>query len=291
MVAIGGGHGLASSLRAARTYATDIVGIVSAADDGGSSGRIRRELGLPAPGDIRRCLSALASDDSLLAHSLEHRFDRGPLEGHPIGNLLIAGLASASGDFGVAVDEVARLVGATGTIYPATLGPVTLLADSDDGPIRGQVTIERATGIRNLRLDPVDPEVPAEAVSAILDADQVIIGPGSLFTSVLAAAVVPPIRAALMHTRAKRVFVANVANDKAEAKGFDLPEHVEALSQHGVTLDAVIAMPRTHRVEEVDLVAPGAEVIEADVADPDGWGHDPAKLGLVLAELAARSSA
>ncbi len=288
VVAIGGGHGLASSLRAARAYASDIVGIVSVGDDGGSSGRLRRELGLPAPGDLRRCLSALADDDSLLAASLEHRFDRGPLEGHPVGNLLIAGLASASGDFSAAIEEVARLVNAAGSIYPATVDAVTLLADSDAGPLRGQVTLERATGIRNLRFDPPDPSAPRAAVEAILRADQVVIGPGSLFTSVLAAAVVPEIRAALLHTRAQRVFVANVANDKAEARGFDLPEHVEALSLHGVSLDAVIAVPGTHRVTEIERVAPGAEVVMSEVAGVDGWGHDPDRLGTELARLAAR---
>ncbi len=282
VVALGGGHGLASSLRAARGFAGELVGVVSVADDGGSSGRLRRELGLPAPGDLRRCLSALASDDSLLARSLEHRFDKGPLEGHPVGNLLIAGLASASGDFAGAISEVARLIGAAGTIHPATVDPVTLVADSDEGRLAGQVTIERATGIRNLRFEQRSPNTPREAVQSILDADLVIVGPGSLFTSVLAAAVVPEIKSALLHTKAKRVFVANIANDRAEARGFDLPEHVEALSQHGVGLDAVIAPPGTYRVDDVQRVAPGVIVRTADVAGGDGWEHDPDKLGAVL---------
>ncbi|MFT7600888.1 MAG: putative cofD-like protein [Acidimicrobiales bacterium] len=280
VVALGGGHGLASSLRAARTYAGRIAGIVSVADDGGSSGRIRRELGLPAPGDLRRCLSALASDGNLLARSLEHRFESGALEGHPVGNLLIAGLASASGDFEAAVSEVARLVGAEGTLHPATRGSVTLLADADDGTLNGQVTIERGSNIRNLRFDPPNPKSPEAAVQAIMDADQVIIGPGSLFTSVLAAAVVPAIRAALLHTSAQRIFVANIANERGEARGFDLPEHVETLSQHGVTADVVVTAPDTRRVDEV-----GTDVCVADVADDDGWGHDPKKLGAVLNEL------
>jgi uncharacterized cofD-like protein len=280
VVALGGGHGLASSLRAARTYASELVGIVSVADDGGSSGRIRRELGLPAPGDLRRCLSALTGEDSLLAQSLEHRFDRGPLEGHPLGNLLIAGLASASGDFEAAINEVARLIGADGTIYPATRGSVTLLADADEGSLCGQVTIERGSNIRNLRFDPPNPASPERAVQAVMDADQVLIGPGSLYTSVLAAAVVPAVRAALLHTTAQRVFIANVANDRAEARGFDLPEHVETLAQHGVTADVVVANTGTFRVEEV-----GVQVCVADVADADGWGHDSKKLGSVLAGL------
>lgn len=283
IVALGGGHGLAASLRAARCYAGDIAGIVSVADDGGSSGKIRRDLGIPAPGDLRRCLSALAGDDSLLARSLEHRFDRGELEGHPIGNLLLAGLASATGDFEAAIAEVARLVGASGTIHPATLGAVTLLADSDEGPLRGQVTIERAANIRNLRFEPPDPAAPAAAVNAILEADQVIIGPGSLYTSVLAVAVVPDLRAALNATGAQRVFVANVANEKAEARGFDLPEHIAALADHGIPIDVAVVPPGSRRAGQAQV-----PIEFADVAGVDGWGHDPEKLGSVLRTLISR---
>ncbi len=283
VVVLGGGHGLAASLQAARSFAGDLFGVVSVADDGGSSGKIRRDLGIPAPGDLRRCLSALATDDSLLARSLEHRFDAGDLAGHPIGNLLIAGLANATGDFGAAIAEVARLVGAHGTIYPATLGSVTLMADSDEGPIRGQVTIERATNIRNLRFEPADPSAPAAAVQAILDADLVIIGPGSLFTSVLAVAAVPDLRQAIAQTEALRVFVANVANDKGEARGFELPEHLETLAQHGIGVDVVVAQTGTPRVDQVEV-----RLVVADVGGPDGWGHDARKLGPVLQDLATR---
>lgn len=197
-----------------------------------------------------------------------------------MGNLLIAGLTEAGGDFEAAINEVGRLVGAVGKIYPATCGPVTLLADSARGPICGQVTIERASQIRNLRFDPANPSAPAGAAEAIRHADQVIIGPGSLFTSVLAAAAVPAIREALGETTAQRVFVANVANDRAEARGFELPEHLVALAEHGVRVDAVVAVPETRRIEEIDV-----PVATVDVADTDGWGHDPKRLGPVLAEL------
>lgn len=282
VVALGGGHGLAASLRAGRTYAGELVGIVSVADDGGSSGRLRRELGLPAPGDLRRCLTALARDDSLLARSLEHRFESGALEGHPVGNLLIAGLASAGGDFEAAINEVARLVGAVGRIYPATRGPVTLMADSDEGPLYGQVTIERGANIRRLRLDCVDPPVPDAAIDAILAADQVILGPGSLFTSVLAPVIVPRINRALAETDAQLVFVANVANDRGAARGFDLPEHVSALIACDVVPDVVVAQSRTHRADELSL-----PVVTGELAAEDGWGHDPQKLGVILAGLLA----
>ena len=283
VVALGGGHGLAASLQAARHYAGTLAGIVSVADDGGSSGKIRRDLGIPAPGDIRRCLSALAGDDSLLAVMLEHRFDSGELEGHPIGNLLIAGLANATGDFQAAIAEVARLVGAHGDLYPATVAAVTLVADSDSGPIRGQVTIEQAPHIHNVRFEPPDPSAPDAAIRAILDADQVIIGPGSLFTSVLAVASVPDIRDAISQTSAQRVFVANVANDKAELRGFDLPEHLDALAEHGVAIDVTLAPIGTRRTAEAR-----SPVHTADVAAAGGWSHDPEKLGSALRGLLTR---
>ncbi len=280
VVALGGGHGLAATLRAARSYAGELTGIVSIGDDGGSSGRLRSEIGVAPPGDVRRCLSALATVDSLLARSLEHRFVEGTLQGHPVGNLLLSGLAMVAGDLQSAIDEVGRLVGAAGRLFPATMVPVTLIADSDQGTLAGQVTIERATGIRNLRFDPADPPVSAAAVQAVRAADQVLIGPGSLFTSVLATAVVPAIGEALHQTSAQRVFIANVANDKAEARGFGLVEHLDALADHGVKIDAVIAPPGS-------LTGGGlaGRVKEVDVADSDGWSHAPAKLGPALAAV------
>lgn len=285
VVALGGGHGLAASLRAARTYAGSLAGIVSVGDDGGSSGRLRNELRVAPPGDVRRCLSALATDDSLLARSLEHRFDEGTLRGHPIGNLLLTGLAMAADDLQEAIDEVGRLVGAAGRIFPASRVPVTLIADSDGGTLAGQVTIERATGIRNLRFDPAEPPASPEAIEAVRTADQILIGPGSLFTSVLATAVVPGIRAALNETSAQRVFVANVANEKGDARGFGLAEHLDALADHHVPIDVVVTGPATTTDRPLAVT-----VVRAEVAADDGWSHDPARLGAVLADLATRRS-
>lgn len=280
VVALGGGHGLAATLRAARSYAGVLTGIVSIGDDGGSSGRLRSEFGVAPPGDVRRCLSALATNDSLLTRSLEHRFVAGTLEGHAIGNLLLTGLAMVGGDLQAAIDEVGRLTGAAGRIFPATQVPVILIADSDEGALTGQVTIERASGITNLRFDPVDPPVSAAAVSAVRSAEQILIGPGSLFTSVLATAVVPAIREALNETRGQRVFIANVTNEKGEARGFGLPEHLDALTDHGLKIDAVIAP-----IGAIGGHSPACPVLEADVAADDGWSHDPAKLGPALAQL------
>lgn len=280
VVALGGGHGLAATLRAARSYAGSITGIVSVGDDGGSSGRLRAEFGVAPPGDVRRCISALATSDTLLARSLEYRFEQGVLTGHPVGNLLLAGLTMMSGDFQEAIDELCRTVGAVGSIFPATTVPVQLLADSDQGTLVGQVTIERASGIRNLRFHPNDPPVAECAGRAVREADQVVIGPGSLFTSVLAAAVVPGIRAALQESSGQRVFVANVANEKGMARGFGLAEHIDALADHGVKIDVVVADASSPPATGV-----GPAVIRADVAAGDGWGHDPAKLGRVLHQV------
>lgn len=280
VVALGGGHGLAASLRAARTYAGALTAVVSIGDDGGSSGRLRADLGVAPPGDLRRCISALATSDSLLATTLEYRFSDGPLTGHPIGNLLLAGLTIASGDFQHAIDELCRLVGVKGSVYPATTVPVALLADSDQGTITGQVNVERATGIRNLRFDPGRPASPAGAIEAVAAADQIVIGPGSLFTSVLASAVAPALLAALQSSPAQRVFVANVADERARARGFGLSEHLEALADHGLAVDAVVV---DHGIPQVD-VAP-VTGWWGPVAADDGWSHDPAKLGLALAEV------
>ncbi len=282
VAALGGGHGLATTLGAVRQYAQSIVGVVSVGDDGGSSGRLRDELHVAPPGDVRRCLSALATRDSLLARSLEHRFDSGTLQGHPIGNLLLTGLAMVSGELQDAIDEVGALLGAAGRIVPATTQPVTLVADSDAGVLTGQVTIERSTGITNLRFDPIEPTASPLAIAAVEQADQIIIGPGSLFTSVLATAVVPEILDALRRSNGQKVFVANIANDKAEARGFGLAEHLDAIVDHGVTVDAVVAQTGS-AAGAVDRTT--VPIITADLAHNDGWSHDPTKLGAVLADL------
>lgn len=281
IVALGGGHGLAATLRAARQYASAITGIVSVGDDGGSSGRLREEFGVVPPGDVRRCLSALAADDGLLARSLEHRFDDGTLTGHPIGNLLLIGLAFAAGNLQEAIDEVGRLVGAEGRVLPVSEIPVTLIADSDAGTLAGQVSIERASGIRDLRFDPANPPSHPDAIGAVAAAEQILIGPGSLFTSVLASALMPDILPALQATQAQRVFIANVANEKADARGFGLTEHLETLQAHGLAVDVVLA-PMQAMVEEGAGFAP---VVQAEIAADDGWSHDSHRLGKALQDL------
>jgi uncharacterized cofD-like protein len=187
VVGIGGGHGLAVTLRAAQQYADDVTAIVSVADDGGSSGRLRASTGLPAMGDLRVCLTALAAPDDSWARALEHRFHGGELDGHALGNLVLTALAEELGDLSAAVVAVASQLGLRATILLATDVAVTLVAESDAGPVVGQVAVHAANGIKRVALEPEDPPAGAGVVAAIEAADQIVIGPGSLYTSVLAA--------------------------------------------------------------------------------------------------------
>ena len=280
VVAVGGGHGLATSLVAIRRYAGEITAVVSVADDGGSSGRLRDVFGMPAPGDVRRCISALAADDSSLGRALERRLAVGDVADHPLGNLILAGLAETAG-FVAAVDEVAELVRAVGRVVPATVEPVVLMGEGSDGPVNGQVAIKEH-GARLVWVDPPDPTTPDAAVAAILAADQVVLGPGSLYTSVLAAAVVPAVREALVETRAQRVYVCNLGPEPAETVGHDAVAHVEALARHGIPIDVVVR----HTGSLPGRPLTGTHV-ELPVAREHGLAHDPVRLGAALADLAA----
>jgi uncharacterized cofD-like protein len=278
-VAIGGGHGLAATLQAVRRYAGDVTAIVSVADDGGSSGRLRDALGIPAPGDLRKCLVALADPEAPLTQAFEHRFDAGELEGHALGNLVIAGLAAVTGDFTRALDEAARLLGTTGRVLPATTTPVVLKAEAAHGPVEGQVNVSEAGRIAHVSLVPPDAEPPAAATEAIQRADQIVIGPGSLFTSVLAAVAVPGIRQALAQTRATKVYVCNLRPQVPETAGYDVAAHVDALVAHGVDMDVVLADEQALPWGEV-----GVRMATAALTGT-GPGHDPGRLATALSDL------
>ncbi len=288
VVALGGGHGLAASLTAARSYAGAVAAVVTVADDGGSSGRLRQELALPPPGDLRRCLVALAAEPGLWAEALEHRFDAGALDGHALGNLLIAGLARACGDFQRALDEVGRLLGALGPVFPATAAPVRLTAEVEAGggrrrTVTGQVAVASSAGIRRIAVEPADAVTAPGVAEAIAAADQVVLGPGSLYTSVLAAAVAPAVRRALAASAARKVYVCNLRPQDPETAGYDVAAHVEALLDHGIEPDVVVCDPRT-----LPLGRPAVAVAEHPVANGTGASHHPGRLGLALAHLAAR---
>lgn len=281
VVAVGGGHGLAATLTATRRYAGRTTAVVSVADDGGSSGRLREALHIPAPGDLRRCLVALGDPTSVWGRTFEHRFTSGELAGHALGNLVIAGLAQATGDFTVALEEAGKLVGAVGRVLPATEGPVVLKAESAAGPVEGQVAVSSAAArISALSLVPPDAEAPAAVVAAIAAADQVVLGPGSLYTSVLAAAIVPAVREALASTRARVVHVANLRAQPPETAGYDVGDHVDALLAHGVRVDVVV-----HDPSGLPLGTVPVPVVEAAVGRPGGGGHDPQRLAEALSRL------
>ncbi|HEY1828798.1 MAG TPA: uridine diphosphate-N-acetylglucosamine-binding protein YvcK [Acidimicrobiales bacterium] len=283
VVAIGGGHGTAVTLRAARRYAGSITGVVSVADDGGSSGRLRELLNVVALGDIRKCLVALAAYDSPLAAAFEHRFEEGGLAGHALGNLVLAGLIEATGDLVSGVQAAADLLGAAGEVLPATSEKVVLKAEAAGGEVAGQVAVMGTSDIVRVELVPGDAQPPALATKRIAAADQVVIGPGSLFTSVLAASAVVGIAEAVQRTTAQRVYVCNLWPQQPETAGYDVAAHVEALARHGVPVDVVICdtsqgLPRGNvavRVLDIPLTGSNVRV------------HSPDKLAQALASLLA----
>lgn len=287
VVALGGGHGLAATLAAVRSYSGDITAIVSVADDGGSSGRLRAAFGGPAPGDVRRCLVALADPSSLWTTAFEHRFGAGEMEGHAFGNLVIVGLAQVLGDFPAALAEAGRLLGAVGAVIPATREPVSLRAlvraPDGQGPVavEGQVAVGQTAGIAGVFLVPDEPDPPAEALAALAAADQVVLGPGSLFTSVLAVTAVPAIRQALASTPGRRVYVCNLRPQQPETAGLtDVAGHVAALAAHGVEVDVVLCHPGALPVGNLSVPC-----VERPVADDSGSVHDPLRLAAALQDL------
>lgn len=286
MVAIGGGHGLAATLEAARCYAGQVTALVSVADDGGSSGRLREALDILPPGDIRRCIVSLAEPGSTWAEVLEHRFPAGELEGHALGNLLIAGLVAVTGDFVEALDRVAALVGALGRVLPATVEPVVLKAATIDGEVSGQLAVARSAGIARVSLVPPDPVAPPAALEAIAEADQVVIGPGSLYTSILAALAVPALTSALAAAAAQVVYVCNLRPQFPETAELDVAGHLAALIDHGVDPDVILCDTST-----LPLGQPVRPFLDLSLAGPSGLAHDPAKLAAALADLAGRGRA
>ena len=288
VVALGGGHGLSVALRAIREYADEITAVVSVADDGGSSGRLRRDLDVPAPGDLRRCLVALASDDGPWSRAFEHRFGWGELAGHALGNLVIVGLAETLRDLTAALDEAGRVLGAVGRVLPATLGPVSMTARVGGTRVTGQVAIAHAgerDRITDVRLEPADAVASPAALDALAAADQIVIAPGSLYTSIVAVLCVPALRDALQHATACVVQVANLATEN-ESSGHDGTDHLAAVRDHGGRVDLFVYDPE-HGLP-VDAGATrklGAQPGPAPITLPDGRGHDPLQLAKALSAL------
>ncbi|HEX3460939.1 MAG TPA: gluconeogenesis factor YvcK family protein [Acidimicrobiales bacterium] len=281
VVALGGGHGLAATLRSVRTFTDRITAVVSVADDGGSSGRLRDLMHILPPGDLRKCLVALAEPGSLLASAFAHRFNEGELSGHSLGNLILARLMDAAGDPIRGLDEAARLLGVRGRVLPATTELVVLKAEVEGGTVSGQVAVMTGNDrIRQVSLVPDDAAAPAPVLDAIRSADLIVLGPGSLFTSVLAAIAVPGIAEAIRESEGRTVYLCNLRPQIPETAGFDVGMHVTALVAHGVAADVAVYDPRG-----LALGAPVIPVIEASLCRPNGLAHDPTKLANVLSDL------
>lgn len=304
-VALGGGHGLAASLAALRGVVGDLTAVVTVADNGGSSGRLRTEFGCLPPGDLRQALAALCGDDDwgdTWARVLQHRFTTsGELDRHAVGNLLIVALWELLGDHVQGLDWVGRLLGAEGRVLPMALTPLDITAvvegldpadPSARSSVRGQVEVATTPGtVLEVALDPADPVVCPEAAAAVDSADWVVLGPGSWFTSVIPHLLVPDLRRSLETTTARTLVVLNLEPQLGETEGFAPETHLEVLAAHAPNLqvDVVLADPSTLSDEPAlrrTVDALGAELVVADVAVDDGGPrHDPVKLAVVYARI------
>jgi uncharacterized cofD-like protein len=303
VVSLGGGHGLAASLSALRRLTTELTGVVTVADNGGSSGRLREELGGLPPGDLRMALAALCGDDEwgrTWAGILQHRFSGdGPLKDHAVGNLLIAAIWDQLGDHVAGLDLVGDLLGAQGRVLPMAAVPLDIEADVHltSAPdrlsvVRGQVQVAQVDGqVVSVRLDPDNPPACPEAVSAVEQADWVVIGPGSWFTSIMPTLLVPGLRDALIATPAKRVLVLNLTEQDGETEGLSPTDHLEVLAAHApeLRLDAVIADPALvddRGTLEAAALALGASLHASEVAtSPGSDQHDPRLLAAAFGHV------
>jgi uncharacterized cofD-like protein len=311
IVAIGGGTGQSTLLRGLKEVSSNITAVVTVADDGGSSGVLREELGVPPVGDIRNCMAALADAEPTMTKLMQYRFPTGEaqpgLAGHALGNLLIAAMADITGDFEEGVRQTNRVLAVRGEVVPVAPEALNLSAELADGSqLTGQSRIGASRGIRRVWLSPARVEASAEAVEAIRAADLIVLGPGSLYTSLLPSLLVPGIRSALEDTHGLRVYVNNVATQVGETEGYTLSEHIAALNAHDVghLIDVVLAnddttakVPDGYHAEPVridlpvDDARPRLEL--ASVVDPDNaHRHDPARLtDALMVLLAARPAA
>ncbi len=314
IVAIGGGTGMPSLLRGLKAYTRNITAIVTVADDGGSSGRLRRELGLLPPGDFRNNIAALARDEALMTQVLQYRFgssvltqteeegSRSELQGHAFGNLLLAALTGITGSFDEGLLAAERVLAMRGRVLPSTLAEVTLVADIEvNGQIErviGESAIPEAAGhIQHVFLEPSTIQAYPPALKAIFQADLIVMGPGSLYTSILPNLLVPGLAEALEYARAPKIYICNLAIQPGETDNYSVADHVGALLQHISTpfLDAVLANNNLSVPPEtgggstiyVKPVAPKqVKMITADLVDESRpWRHDSTKLARAVMNL------
>lgn len=307
VVVIGGGTGLSTLLRGLKRHTDRLTAVVTVADDGGSSGRLRREMGILPPGDIRNCLTALAEDESLLGQLFQYRFEEGPLSGHSFGNLFLAALTKVTGDFEEAVRLSSSILAIHGTVLPASLEKVSLTAELDDGRrVSGQSSIAGSRrSCRRIWLEPAEARATGAALEAIAGADIIVIGPGSLFTSIIPNLLINEIAAAVSGAACRRVYVCNVMTQPGETLEFTAADHLEALERHSrrgivstILVNNVAPPPNVVRlylqqgaapvpVDEERLRQAGVDVVAADVCSAgDYFRHDSARLAATVMSLA-----
>jgi uncharacterized cofD-like protein len=299
IVAIGGGHGLSTLLRGLKEYTTNLTAIVTVADDGGSSGVLRRELGVLPPGDVRNCIAALADAEPLVTKLFQYRFEEGDgLVGHSFGNLFIVAMSGVTGNMEDAIRQTSRVLAVRGQIIPSTMEDVTLCARTSDArTIHGESRIGPAVSngasarIREVYLAPANPAAHPEAVRAILDADLIVLGPGSLYTSVLPNLLVQGIKRSLVAAPAPKLYVCNVATQHGETDGFSVADHVAAIEDHvgKRVINHVLAndnvtgvVPKAEQSKPVLLdsqINNGIRLVAADVISEENYyHHDSTKL-------------
>ena len=292
VVCLGGGTGLSMILRGLKRIG-NVTAVVTTTDDGGSSGRLRRDFEMPAPGDVRHCLSALAEDESLVGELFEHRFTRGELSGHTFGNLFLAGLTDLLGSFDQAVSESARVLAVAGRVVPSTTDMVELVGEMEDGrTVRGETAIAAdGSAVRTVRLDPPDPRAHPRALAAIERAELIVMGPGSLFTSTLPPLLVPGIREAVRMARVPRIYVCNLLQQPGETESYRASDHVQQIFDHvGSDLVDGVLVSRNRAAQGVPVAVDrgglrrlGLRVFGARLAGE--WQHDSDRLARTLVRL------
>ncbi len=303
VVVIGGGHGLAMLIRGLKSYTYNLTAVVTVADDGGSSGRLRKNLGILPPGDIRNCLAAMSTDEALLTQLFQYRFSDGEkgLEGHSFGNLFISALSDITGNFEDAVAESAKVLAVHGRVLPSSIHDVRLVADvlpqhsATEVRIEGESRIPELNGkIRRVWLDPGNPPAYPKVIKAILSADVIVIGPGSLYTSLLPNLLVPDIANSLRASRAVRMYVCNVATQAGETDGFTCADHVGVLEDHvGEGLFDTVLMNDCY---EGDLLDDMQWVKKSDLVNysnysfdlinhDEPWHHDSKQLATYIMDI------
>jgi uncharacterized cofD-like protein len=292
VVCLGGGTGQSMILRGLKKVAS-VTAVVTTTDDGGSSGRLRRDFGMPAPGDLRSCLAALAEDESLVGQLFQHRFTTGELAGHSFGNLFLAGLTDLLGSFDRAVSESARVLAVRGRVVPSTTDLIELVAEFADGhEVRGETALAAdGAQCQRVRLDPADPVAHPRVLQALERAELIVMGPGSLFTSTLPPLLVPGIREAVRAAEVPRVYVCNLLQQPGETTGYRASDHVVRIFEHcgdGLLDAVVVSRNRAEhgtpvQVDRRGLRRLGLRVVGARLAGE--WQHDSDRLARVLMTL------